>query len=115
MNETHSNTSEVHSFHFPDFAHATNTSESHRTDARERRGRLRVEYARTSLVRSEVSQWKSGETVVFPQAHADPVVVLLDDQPIAYGNLVEMDGKICVRIVSLVSEPQPESSPRRRA
>ena len=105
MDETSADSSEVQSFHFPDFGSIADSPSAAPT-APDGRSRLRVEYGRTELTRGEIADWKSGSTIVLPQAHSDPVTVLLDDQPIARGELVEMDGKICVRIVALVSDAQ---------
>jgi len=103
LDETPLDSSEVQSFHFPDFGNAANVSPARETNAPAESSCLRVEYGRTEVLRTNSDQWQAGMTIVLPQEHADLVAILVDGSAIARGELVEMDGKLGVRILELIS------------
>ena len=102
MGEIPSDSSEVQSFHFPDFGDAETTSVCE-SSAQLGRSRLRIEYGRVEVLRTESASWQSGTTIVLPHDHAELVTVFVDGDAIARGELVEMDGKLGVRIRELIS------------
>lgn len=116
LEETPAETSEVQSFHFPDFGDDGGASAAVASSgAMPGQSCLRVEYGRTEILREEAEKWQSGITFVLPQQHADLVMVRVDGQPVARGELVEVDGKLAVRVVELVSNSERESQTQRRS
>ena len=69
-----------------------------------------MEYGRTEVERRRVAEWQSGTTIVLPQLHAEPVTIFVDDQLVALGELVEIEGKLGVRILDLVTRTKEASS-----
>lgn len=106
----------MQSFHFPDFGDDGDASAAvPNSGAMPGQSCLRVEYGRTEVLREQVADWRPGVTFVLPQEHAELVMVRVDGQPVARGELVEVDGKLAVRVVELVSSTESEPQVQRRS
>jgi len=90
----------------PEFSHepAQSSAESPAsTPPAGARRRIRIELGRARLTSEMAANLRSGTLVPLDRAASDPVDLLVDGRPSARGELLNMNGRLCVRICQIVS------------
>lgn len=64
---------------------------------------LRVVLGRSAMRLEEVLKLRSGAAVILEQRLQDPVEVHVNDRLVAYGEVLVLDGKFCIRVIELVA------------
>lgn len=102
---------ELASFRLEDFDRAAvasqiSSSQAGRSTAwRDAELELRIELGRTRLHQSELKNLRQGTVVRLDSLEREPVDVFANDELIARGEIVVLDGKLCVRVVELMTRP----------
>ena len=63
---------------------------------------LRIDFGDTRLRLEEVLQLRAGSLVSLDQLAADPAKIYVNDRLVAYGEVLTMDDRFCVRIIELI-------------
>lgn len=77
------------------------------------RFRVVVEAGRAELTPEEVAALRPGLIVPLTRAVEGPVEIVANAVTVAYGELVDLDGRAAVRVVSLANEPGPSGRTTR--
>ena len=64
---------------------------------------LNVELGRTQLDLEEVRRLRAGTVVALDRRTSEPVDVVVNGQLVARGEVIVMDGKLCVRVTEVIS------------
>ena len=63
---------------------------------------LRIDFGDTRLRLEEVLQLRPGSLVSLDQMVSDPAKIYVNDRLVAYGEVLTMDDRFCVRIIELI-------------
>ena len=63
---------------------------------------LRIVLGRTSMRLDEVLRLRSGSVVVLDKRIGDPVEIHVNNRLIAYGEVLVLEGKFCIRVTEMV-------------
>lgn len=71
------------------------------------RFRVVVEAGKTELTPEEIAALAPGNVIPLTRAAEGPVEIVANAVTVAYGELIDLEGRAAVRVVSLVREPGP--------
>lgn len=101
---------DAQAFEFPEFAVAEAVPASAPRSARRH---VRIELGKTRLAPASVAGLSAGSLVPLDRAAGDPVDLVVDGRLYARGELLNLNGTLCVRICELAASrgaPDPERS-----